>query len=104
MIANLFHLFGNTEKYDNFTGSMIGLGSFLIGLLCTFSIYSVYLVDNTLDNQPRRKSERLKLIVVVGFTLSLLVSLFVGFSINKYYFCGSNPQICQIEYAISPFA
>ena len=58
----LYSLFGNTEKYDNLTGSVIAIVLFLIGLIATFSIYGIYLVDTNLDKNPGKKSERLKII------------------------------------------
>jgi len=104
MLSNLYYLFGNTEQYDNLTGSMIGIVLFLIGLIATFTIYAVYLVDPSLDKKPKKKNELLKSIIIAGFTLSLIFSLFVGFSINRYNFCKVNQDICLADYAFSPFS
>ena len=104
MLANLFYLFGNTEKYDRLTGTILGMTVFLIGLIATFTIYSINLVDNSLDKKPKQKSERLKLIIVAGFTISLLISLFVGGAINRYNFCKENKDICVADYSFSLFA
>jgi len=103
MLASLYSLFGNTEKYDHLTGSLVGLGLFLVGLIVTFSIYGVYLVDKELDRQPKKKNDILKVIIVAGFTLSLIISIFVGFSITRYNFCLTNNEICIADYAFSPF-
>ena len=103
MLASLYSLFGNTEKYDNLTGSVIGIGLFLVGLIATFSIYGIYLVDKSLDKEPGKKNERLRVIIVAGFTISLLVSISVAFAINRYNFCMQNKDICIADYAFSPF-
>ena len=103
MLASLYSLFGNTEKYDNLTGSGIGMVFFLVGLIITFTIYSMYLVDESQDKYPQRKAEFLRTVVVSGFTLSLLAALFIGFSINRYNFCKNNQDICNLDYAFSPF-
>ena len=103
MLANLYFLFGNTEKYDNLTGSVIAIVLFLIGLIATFSIYGIYLVDTNLDKNPGKKNERLKIIIVAGMTISLLIAISVGFSINRYNFCLQNKDICIADYAFSPF-
>ena len=104
MLASLYFIFGNTEKYDNLTGSVIGIVLFLIGMIATFTLYSIYLVDTSLDKQPAKKDERLRVIIVGGFTITLLVSLFVSFGINRYNFCMENKDICIADYAFSPFA
>jgi hypothetical protein len=104
MLASLYYIFGNTEKYDNLTGSVIGIIIFLIGLIATFTLYSIYLVDTSLDNKPAQKSERLRVIIVGGFTISLLISVYVAFSINRYNFCMENKDVCIADYAFSPFA
>jgi len=103
MLASLYYLFGNTEKYDNLTGSAIGMVFFLVGLIIMFTIYSMYLVDDSMDKYPKRKSDFLRTIIVSGFTLSLLSALIIGFSINRYNFCKNNQDICNLDYAFSPF-
>jgi hypothetical protein len=104
MLASFYSLFGSTEKYDNLTGSFIGMVLFLIGLIITLTIYSMYLVDESFDKYPERKAEFLRTVVVAGFTLSLICALFVGFSINRYNFCKTNQDICVLDYSFSPFA
>jgi hypothetical protein len=104
MLASLYSIFGNTENYDNLTGSFIGMVLFLIGLIVTLTIYSMYLVDQSQDKYPERKANFLRTVVVAGFTLSLLISLFIGFSINRYNFCKTNKEICVLDYSFSPFA
>jgi len=104
MLASLYSLFGNTEKYDNLTGSAIGMVFFLIGLIITLTIYSMYLVDDSMNKYPKRKDEFLRTIIVSGFTLSLLAALFIGFSINRYNFCKTNQDICNLDYSFSSFA
>jgi len=104
MLASLYSLFGNTEKYDNLTGSGIGMVFFLVGLIITFTIYSIYLVDESQDKFPKRKAEFLRIIIVAGFTLSLISALFIGFSINRYNFCKTNNDVCILDYSFSPFA
>jgi nucleoside recognition membrane protein YjiH len=104
MLASFYSLFGNTEKYDNLTGSVIGILLFFIGLIITFTIYSMYLVDESQDKYPARKAEFLRTVIVSGFTLSLICALFIGFSINRYNFCKTNQEICNLDYAFSSFA
>ena len=104
MLATLYSLLFKTEDYDSRTGTLIGLLILLIGLLATFTIYSIALVDETTDKNPKRKQDQLRTIIVVGFTLSILISVFVGFSINRYNFCKANPDVCVIDYSFSPFA
>jgi phosphoglycerol transferase MdoB-like AlkP superfamily enzyme len=104
MLASLYSFFGNTEKYDNKTATFIGILLFLIGLIITFTIYAIYLVDETQDRYPERKAEFLRTVIVVGFTISLISSLIVGFSIDRYYFCKTNRDICILDYSFSPFA
>jgi hypothetical protein len=104
MIATLYSIFGKTENYDNVTGSLTGLLIFLVGLIATFIIYSIYLVDETLDKNPTKKTNMLKTIIIGGFTISLIISIFVSFSINRYNFCKENQEICVLDYSFSPFA
>ena len=103
MLASFYSLFGNTEKYDNLTGSFIGMVLFLIGLIITLTIYSMYLVDESQDKYPKNKDSNLRSIIVVGYTLSLISALFIGFSINRYNFCKTNNDICILDYSFSPF-
>ena len=104
MLASLYYIFGNTEKYDNLTGSLIGIVLFLIGMIATFILYSIYLVDTSLDKFPAQKNERLRVIIVGGFTISLLISVYTAFSINRYNFCMENKDVCIADYAVSPFS
>uniref|UniRef100_A0A6C0H134 Uncharacterized protein n=1 Tax=viral metagenome TaxID=1070528 RepID=A0A6C0H134_9ZZZZ len=104
MLASLYYLFGNTENYDHITGTMIGITLCLIGLITTFTIYSVYLVDPSLNKNLKKKNELLKSIIIAGFTLTLLFSIFIGFSINRYNFCQVNQEVCLADYAFSPFS
>ena len=66
MLASLYSLFGDMEKYDNRTGTIIGLIILLIGLIIMLLIYSMYLVDESMDNYPERKADFLRAIVVKG--------------------------------------
>jgi len=103
MLASLYSLFGNTEKYDKISGSILGMVIFLVGLIATFTVYSIYLVDTSLDNKPLVKNERLRIIIIAGFTFSLIIALFTGFSVNRYNFCKMNKDICIVDYSFSPF-
>jgi hypothetical protein len=97
MLASLYSLLFKTEDYDSTKGTLIGLLILLVGLLATFTLYSIALVDETTDNNPSKKQDQLRTIIVAGFTLSTLISVFVGFSINRYNFCKAIPDICVLD-------
>jgi dolichyl-phosphate-mannose--protein O-mannosyl transferase len=104
MLATLYSFLFKTEDYDSRSGTLIGLVILLIGILITFTLYSIALVDETTDKNPKKKQESLRSIIIYGFSLSVAISVFVGFSINRYNFCKANPDICVLDYSFSPFA
>ena len=104
MFASLLSLFGDTEKYNSTSGPFIGIVIMLIGLIITLTLYSMYIVDDSYNEYPKRKEEHLKTIIVGGFAISLLLAYFIGSSINRYHFCQTNQDICVLDYSFSPFA
>ena len=102
MLSFFYYLIGQTKSYDSMSGMTIGLLFSFICIVITLVVYAVYLNDANLNDTPDQKTRRLHIILISGFTISIVLGFFIGGSINRYHFCMSNKDLCILENSFSP--
>jgi cytochrome bd-type quinol oxidase subunit 2 len=93
---------GKTKTYDSVSGMLVGLLISFICVVITLVVYAVYLNDASLNDKPEEKTRRLHILLISGFSISLILGFFIGGSINRYHFCMSNKDLCILENSFSP--
>jgi cytochrome bd-type quinol oxidase subunit 2 len=93
---------GKTKSYDSVSGMLVGLLISFICIVITLVVYAVYLNDANLNDKPAEKTRRLHIILISGFSISLILGFFIGGSINRYHFCMNNKDLCILENSFSP--
>jgi len=102
MLSFFYYLIGKTKSYDSVSGMLVGLLISFICIVITLVVYAVYLNDAKLNDSPAAKTRRLHIILISGFSISLILGFFIGGSINRYHFCMNNKDLCILENSFSP--